>query len=190
VQITSTLVDPSTGFKISTSGDAIDVDCVQNEAGPVATSPIVTTTATVTRNADSLTYQTAGNIDFAVGTLFATALSNIASATRGVVYVGSSYFGPTSAVSTTLFRISDGTTILTKSGLSDISTGSRKRAGSWGGDGLKLTGDGLAPSVVAFDGSFGNGALINIGEGLNGYMRNVAIYNYQMTDAELQAITT
>jgi hypothetical protein len=43
--------------------------------------------------------------------------------------------------------------------------------------------------VVAFDGSFGNGAIINIGEGLNGYMRNVAIYNYQMTDAELQAIT-
>ena len=190
VEITATLANPSVGFKISTSGDAIDVDCVQNEAGTAATSPIVTTTATVTRNADSLTYQTAGNIDFAVGTLFATALSNIASATRGVVYVGSSYFGPTSAVSTTLFRISDGTTILTKSGLSDISTGSRKRAGSWGGDGLKLTGDGLAPSVVAFDGSFGNGALINIGEGLNGYVGPVAIYNYQMTDAELQALTT
>ena len=190
VQITSTLANPSVGFKISTSGDAIDVDCVQNEAGAAATSPIVTTTAVVTRNAESLTFQTAGNIDFAVGTLFATALSNIASATRGVVYVGSSYFGPTSAVSTTLFRISDGTTILTKSGLSDISTGSRKRAGSWGGDGLKLTGDGLAPSVVAFDGSFGNGALINIGEGLNGYVGPVAIYNYQMTDAELQAITT
>ncbi len=190
VEITATLANPSVGFKISTSGDAIDVDCVQNEPGAVATSPIVTTTATMTRPADSLTYQTAGNIDFAVGTLFATALSNIASATRGVVYVGSSgYFGPTSAVSTTLFRISDGTTTLTKSGLSDISTGSRKRAGSWGGDGLKLTGDGLAPSVVAFDGSFGNGALINIGESLNGYIGPVAIYNYQMTDAELQAIT-
>ena len=71
VQITSTLANPSVGFKISTSGDAIDVDCAQNEAGAVATSPIVTTTAAVTRNAESLTYQTASNIDFAVGTMFA-----------------------------------------------------------------------------------------------------------------------
>lgn len=68
-----------------------------------------------------------------------------------MVYVGSSYFGTTSAVATTSFRINDGTTNLSKSGLSDISTKSRKRAGSWGGDGLKLTGDGLAPSVGAFD---------------------------------------
>jgi hypothetical protein len=69
-------------FKISTSGDAIDVDCVQNEAGAVATSPIVTTTATVTRNADSLTYQTAGNIDFAVGTAYCEALLYGSSLTR------------------------------------------------------------------------------------------------------------
>jgi hypothetical protein len=73
VQITATLANPSVGFKISTSGDEIDVDCVQNEAGTVATSPIVTTTATMTRNAESLTYQTAGNIDFAVGTLYCEA---------------------------------------------------------------------------------------------------------------------
>lgn len=190
VQITSTLANPSVGFKISTSGDEIDVDCVQNEAGPSATSPIVTTTAAITRNADSLTYQTAGNIDFSVGTVFSKALSNISSATRGMVYVGSSYFGTTSASATTSFRINDGTTNLSKSGLSDISTESRKRAGSWGGDGLKLTGDGLAPSVGAFDGVFGNGALINIGEGLNGYIGPVAIWNYQMTDAQLQAITS
>ena len=190
VEITSTLADPSVGFKISTSGDAIDVDCVQNEAGAVATSPIVTTTSTVSRNAESLTYQTASNIDFAVGTVFSKALSNISSATRGMVYVGSSYFGTTSASATTSFRINDGTTNLSKSGLSDISTESRKRAGSWGGDGLKLTGDGLAPSVGAFDGVFGNGALINIGESLNGYIGPVAIWNYQMTDAQLQAITS
>jgi hypothetical protein len=73
VQITSTLANPSVGFKISTSGDAIDVDCVQNEAGAVATSPIVTTTATVTRNAEALSYQTASNIDFAVGTIYCEA---------------------------------------------------------------------------------------------------------------------
>ena len=189
VEITSTLANPSVGFKISTSGDAIDVDCVQNEAGAVATNPIVTTTAAVTRSADSLTYQTAGNIDFAVGTVFAKVLSNIAASTRGVVYVGSSYFGTTSGSATTSFRINDGTTNLSKSGLSNISTESRKRVGSWGPAGLSVTGDGLAPATDVFDGSFGNGASISIGENLNGYIGPVAIWNYQMTDAELQAIT-
>jgi hypothetical protein len=44
--------NPVIGFRILTSGDAIAVDFTQLEAGFVRTSPIPTTTATVTRNAD------------------------------------------------------------------------------------------------------------------------------------------
>jgi len=40
------------GFRIATSGDAIAVDLVQNEIGAFRTSPIITTTAAVTRGAD------------------------------------------------------------------------------------------------------------------------------------------
>jgi hypothetical protein len=189
VQITSTLVDPSTGFKISTSGDAIDVDCVQNEAGAVATSPIVTTTATITRNADSLSYQTAGNIDFAVGTLYCETQFTAAISTRRAVAIGAdgwSYINTGDA--NTIWKAYDGTNIVTKSGLSDISTAKRKRVVSWG-TGLTVTGDGLAPASGSFDGAFGSGASIEIGQFINGYIGPVAIYNYQMTDAELQAIT-
>jgi hypothetical protein len=44
--------NPVIGFRILTSGDAIAVDFTQLEAGAVRTSPIPTTTAAVTRNAD------------------------------------------------------------------------------------------------------------------------------------------
>ena len=189
VQITSTLANPSTGFKISTSGDEIDVDCVQNEAGAVATSPIVTTTATVTRNAESLSYQTASNIDFAVGTLYGEIQTNIGVATRYIAWIGTSYSGLIDTALTS-WRAYDGTTIANKTGLSNVSSAKRKRVVSWGGAGLTSTGDGLAPETVAFDGSFGDGATIAIGTNANGYIGSVAIYNYQMTDAQLQAITS
>ena len=53
------MTDPNCGFKFGTSGDEIIVDCCQDEAGVNASTPIITTTATVTRNADVLTYPVA-----------------------------------------------------------------------------------------------------------------------------------
>jgi hypothetical protein len=47
-----TLTNPSVGFKLATSGDAIAVDGVQNEAGAFTTSVIFTTSAAVARAAD------------------------------------------------------------------------------------------------------------------------------------------
>lgn len=50
------VTDPVCGFKIETSGDEIAVDFCQDEAGNNYSSPIFTSSATVTRNADVLTY--------------------------------------------------------------------------------------------------------------------------------------
>lgn len=50
-----TLANPTVGFRIATSGDAFAVDFVQNENGADATSPLATTTASVTRSADAIT---------------------------------------------------------------------------------------------------------------------------------------
>ncbi|MGA1111483.1 MAG: phage head spike fiber domain-containing protein, partial [Ilumatobacteraceae bacterium] len=46
----ATVTNPSVGFRIATSGDAIAVDYVQCETGAFVTSAIETTTAAVTRN--------------------------------------------------------------------------------------------------------------------------------------------
>jgi len=59
VQVPSaTVTNPIVGFRIVTSGDAIAVDFVQEETGAFITSPIATTTATVTRAADVITMAT------------------------------------------------------------------------------------------------------------------------------------
>jgi hypothetical protein len=51
---TQTLSNPTVGFRIVTSGDAIAVQYVQNENGTYATSPIPTTSASATREADDI----------------------------------------------------------------------------------------------------------------------------------------
>lgn len=55
VSLAATQLNPSFGIRLSTSGDAVDVDFAQLETGPIATSPIVTAGATATRNADVCT---------------------------------------------------------------------------------------------------------------------------------------
>lgn len=53
---TQTLANPTVGFRIVTSGDAIAVDFVQNENGAFMTSVIPTTTVAVTRQGDNLLF--------------------------------------------------------------------------------------------------------------------------------------
>lgn len=55
-----TLTNPTVGVRIVTNGDAVDVWCFMNEVGTFASTPIPTTSATVARNADVLTYPTTG----------------------------------------------------------------------------------------------------------------------------------
>jgi hypothetical protein len=57
-----TLTNPTAGFRIVASGDAIDVDFCQAETGAVATSPIPTAASTETRTADSVTLAGASSL--------------------------------------------------------------------------------------------------------------------------------
>jgi hypothetical protein len=52
--VSATLVNPVLGLRITTSGDAVDVDFAQLEAGTSASSPILTTTTAVARSADGI----------------------------------------------------------------------------------------------------------------------------------------
>ena len=183
VQITATLANPSVGFKISTSGDAIAVDCVQNEAGSVATSPIVTTTTTVNRNADSLTYQTSGNWSDTAGTAYLLA--------RPVVYSGGAVGSATNGL--LLSASNSGATAYDGTNAANGPTGTpgatEKLALAWGSSTMSVASSGLVGTPGTYDGAMGLSS-IGVGVGAVGYFGDVAIYNYKMTDAELQAITT
>lgn len=74
VTMTQTLADPTFGFKIAVSGDEIEVDMVMLEdSASFASTPIPTTTSSVTRNADVLTYPTTGWLNASAGTIFVDA---------------------------------------------------------------------------------------------------------------------
>ena len=184
VQITATLANPSVGFKISTSGDAIDVDCVQNEAGAVATSPIVTTTTTVTRNADSDTYQTASNWSDTAGTAYIEAQpwqwsvgGLVGSATNGLLESASNS-GATAY---------DGTNAA--NGPAGSPSGRKKLALRWTGATMDVSVGGVIGTAGTYDGAMGLSSL-GIAVNSSGYFGPVAVWNYAMTDDEFKALTT
>jgi len=195
VQITATLSNPSTGFKISTSGDAIDVDCVQNEAGTFATSPIVTTTAAITRNASALSYATA--FDVAQGTALCSLQSDVPISTSAVVALAGDANARMLRFATDTERDSgeawDATNTATATGLS-VATGIRKRACRWGSD-LRMSADGTLGTAESFDGGMGASTTLFVGcnqasaEQISGTISEVIIWPTALTDAQLQQVT-
>jgi hypothetical protein len=137
--------NPTVGLKMGTSGDVIDVDCFQDENGAWRTSPILTTTAAVTRNADVLSYASA--FDVAQGTALCSLRSDSPSGTSDIYALG----GDSSNARLMYWNIGanrntgaifDGTTAASSTG-SSINTGIRKRASRWGAD-LRMCADGTA----------------------------------------------
>jgi hypothetical protein len=185
------------GFQMATIGDQIDVDFNQFEslaATQFATSPMAS--AGAARSTDLLQYLNAGNINSSTGVCYAELSSNWTTCINFVA-VG---VGSDSAVlwgqnfASTSITVFDGANSVTKNGLSDLSTGVRKRVVSWGAGGLNITGDGAAVATGAFDGSMVGAGNIQIGafsngSQWNGTIRNVRIYPTQLTNAQLLALT-
>lgn len=66
-----TAANPIVGIRIENSGDSIAFDCAQVATGSAPSSPIITTTVAVTRNADVVVMITPALISLATGTNYA-----------------------------------------------------------------------------------------------------------------------
>lgn len=82
VSLTQSQLNAVYGFQVSTSTDAIDVDCNQFEAGAVASSRMLATGAA--RNADVLSFTSSGNFNGTTGTIYAE--GTIADLTSGLAF--------------------------------------------------------------------------------------------------------
>jgi hypothetical protein len=72
--VARTVASGQVGIRMITSGDVIEVDFTQGEVGPAATSPIATTSGSMTRNADTISASGAlvsGLIGQTEGTIYA-----------------------------------------------------------------------------------------------------------------------
>ena len=188
--------NPTVGIKMGTSGDVIDVDCVQDENGAWATSPILTTTAAVTRNADVLSYASA--FDVAQGTALCSVMSSIPidSGSQTIILDSTNcvimYLNSASARTTTLSY--DGLNTATVTG-NDITTAICKRAVRWGAD-LRMAADGMLGTATAFDGGMGVSGTLFVGCSetgvyqISGPIREVHIWPTPLTDAQMKQVTS
>ncbi len=111
VELNASVLNSAYGIIFATSGDAVDADMNGFEAGAFASSPIPTTTATVTRNADVLTYPTTGWLNEAAGSILVTGAA----------------FTDASTTTSTMMQIDDGTqdnrhTAVRASGAANLAT--------------------------------------------------------------------
>lgn len=186
---------------VGTTGNGLFVWGAQLEAGTFPSSYMPTSVASFTRSADTLSYPFASNVNAATGTCYIEASTEWLIAAVGTVYavatggVGSTApLGVPDTAPPTDILVRDGTTVIEKGSLSSMTTGSRKRVSSWGATGQSITGDGLTPATGVFDGDMGSTTL-DIGNqaagGNNwfGTIRNLRIWNKQLTNYQLQLLT-
>lgn len=169
----------------------------QSENGAFPSSWIVTAAGSVTRNADVLIYAFAGNADATKGAAYAelsTFWSTTSLAHNAIGFTTLSNGLLVFNTAATAIRGQDGTNTVVKSSLTDMSTGIRKRALSWGPSGMFVTGDGATVASGSFDGDISNtGIAIGcITSGVNnwfGAIKNVKIYSQQFGETQLQGLT-
>lgn len=180
------------------TGSGIYAWGIQLEQAAFATSYIPTTTVSVTRNADVLTYPTNGNV-------LGTAGSTYAEVTWATVSSGTdilSTFTTTEGILSQFdgsgnVALYDGTGSRVPgplAGTSNLVT-PKKIATTWAGANTNGASNGVAGTPAAFDGDMSISATLNImrrGNGSsypNGTIKNVKIWNRALSTLELQTTT-
>ena len=201
VQATKTAANPQIGFRLVTSGDAIAVDMGDMQNGTFASTPIPTQTVAVTRNADILTYPSAGNVNSTIGSVYGELWTEWVTSDSsvnmiGVGFINGSSTGLLTVISnaSTILVASDGTNQTYKSGLTSMHSAVSKSIASWSGSTMLVTAQGLAVATGTFDGDMNaSGVYVgNIPFGTRpwfGTIRGVKIYPTALSAAQLQAMT-
>ena len=194
-------LNPVLSIRIVTNADKIAVDYagLEDASGGAATfptTPILTTTVAVTRNADVLSYPTAGNLSGVAGTVFArVSFATVA----GGVDVVSSFTGASGIPmglgggSGAVF-LNDGASIVSTVTPGTSSATAVKIATKWSGvtANAYVNGSGGTPQV--FDGDLGIAATMTImnrttgGSYPNGGIRDVNIWNAALTDSQIAGL--
>lgn len=181
----------TTGFAAANTG-TIYCGGVQAENNAVFCGDYVpTAAATVTKNADRLTYPTAGNVLATVGTLYVEAniLGDGAAGNIGLFSPSNAGSGIYTERSTATARFADGTNTVQRAGL----TGNVRHAvaGTYTGAVGKVFSDGVVTSG-AFDGDLNLGINMSVGgnstaDGI-GSVKNAKAWQVALDDATVAAI--
>ncbi len=191
----TSVLNPQIGFKIETSGDAIIVDYVQNEAGVELSMPIYTTSGAATRNAETLTYPSYKNMHGyynlpKYGIICAT-FESLNWATASGSLVGSSTAGLFVSSSNSGVQAKDGTN--TVNGPTGTPTGTKKLGIRYDVGTLEAFSDNVWSSVGIYDGDFGQGGesltWLAVCNGCSGYIKDISLWSIPVTNQQVYDIT-
>ncbi|MGB7587491.1 MAG: hypothetical protein WBM00_02155 [Solirubrobacterales bacterium] len=201
VELNDNELNVAFGFQINTSGDAIEVDFNQFEAGAFATTPMAS--AGAARNADVLTYPTSGWLNASAGTVLAqaTVIVTVAAAKRIVeIHDGTAnerIVLQDNGSATSQYVVTDGAAgqVNLTSGTIVVGT-AFKVAGAYavndfalcfGGDAVQTDTTGTLPTVTTLSiGVANTGTTVQ----LFGPIRRVSYFPQRLPDAQLQALTS
>ncbi len=207
-QVQQTLANPVCGIRITTNGDQVAADFSQLETGAFATSPILTTTVAVTRNADLIAVTNAA-LTPAVGAVRFVGVLNVADPTpnRHTAWgVGADtannnrlvqrYVEASTDTSpgATALATGNGAGVSLIAGASIVAGVVGKLAAGWDGSSSSFAAQGAAaitggnawnPQVSAF----GVGQPGGNGNFFDGYVQRFTVYNYRLSNAQLSALT-
>lgn len=138
--VEATLANPSVGIQIVTNGDVIIADFNQNEALAFPTSPIPTTTTSVTRNLDKVFWTVPGWTNFSVASFFFQSLWQATPTSIGL---------EGSVVSQNGFTLSNTTGGSVRAGVSQFNTTGN---GNNGGTGTAYVQNQVVKMSVGYDG--------------------------------------
>lgn len=186
VKIENTSVtNPQVGFKIATNGDAIIVDAGINHLGAqISETPVITTSAAVTVNADVLTAPASGNFSDTAGTILATVTRDDWTAGNGSA-VGSATRGLYTSAANSGAQCLDGTN--TVNGPSGTPSGTMRIGIRWSGSTMQAFSNGTFGSVGSYDGAFNLGATMQLLAGVQGAVKDVAIWPSSLSDSDMIA---
>ncbi len=200
-----TVASGTIGIRLAVSGDVIEVDFTQGEVGPVATSPIATTIATGTRNAEVVTLSGAvsGCIGQTEGTIYAEVdirtfanVGFIASISDGTASNRVDIYKFTDS-KIYFDRISSTQSAATGLGSAALTAGIFKVAVAYksGDTTMYINGTQVgATQTQTF--AFSSIIKVNVGssrsdaQAFNDRIRSAALYTTRLTNAELAALTT
>ena len=193
-----TVASGQVGIRMIASGDVIEVDFTQAEIGPIATSPIPTTSGTVSRAADvisasgalvsGLIGQTEGTMYFEVSDVkgVITGTGNPALMIRNSAFTN--WIGLTSNSVAAPFRITVKSTITTLINYtSAISEG--KVAIAYNASGAVVYVNGIEVATTATNPNF-TFNIVSMEQYMPFKVKSLALYTTRLTNAELATLTT
>ena len=164
------------------------------EAGAFCSSPMAIADAAMTRNADVLTFPSAGNIDGAVGTI--ALVGDAISQSSAIAYIGTNggYISP--------LYIQEGGSLWFWDGANNQGSGftntdgvSYRMANAYSGAAAKIARNGSISSSLMFDGDWNVAANVDLGKNAGygtyifGHIKDLRIWNRAFTDDELKNLT-